>query len=247
MSGVAAAPAPWQLKSRTWTFLLSGLSATSSFPAGFADPVEAEALVSGGEYIGGPGILMVVSYTETPVDCQDDELIYTPGRWKFKDGSRGFRITRIYVSTKSSTENGRRNWNIPKSVADFDITTSDGVTTIKVSMPGASQPFFHVQTKPVPLLRHIPLPLDTTLFGNYLTLVQPPLPAGPEPERIATTQWAILPLNLRGPGHLERIFPLLDGKVGDGKNFPAIVPWSIGTYEPMVEGEFGIPILTDSV
>jgi hypothetical protein len=59
----------------------------------------------------------------------DDELIYIPGRWKYADGSVAFRITRIYVSSKESTENGeriptksqrethdkagRRNWNIP--------------------------------------------------------------------------------------------------------------------------------------
>lgn len=36
----------------------------------------------------------------------DDELIYIPGRWKYPDGSSGFRITRIYVSSKASTENG---------------------------------------------------------------------------------------------------------------------------------------------
>jgi hypothetical protein len=36
----------------------------------------------------------------------DDELIYTPGRWKYKNGKAGPRITRIYVSTKESVFNG---------------------------------------------------------------------------------------------------------------------------------------------
>jgi hypothetical protein len=39
----------------------------------------------------------------------DDELLYIPGRWKYPDGSIGFRVTRIYVSSKASTENGKNN------------------------------------------------------------------------------------------------------------------------------------------
>ena len=52
---------PWTLKGRTWIFALSGISKTASFPAGFADPTEAEALVSGGEFVGGFGMIQVSS------------------------------------------------------------------------------------------------------------------------------------------------------------------------------------------
>ena len=38
--------------------------------------------------------------------AQDNELMYVLGRWKYKDGTAGYRITRIYVSSKASTENG---------------------------------------------------------------------------------------------------------------------------------------------
>jgi len=37
------------------------LSKTASFPAGFSAPYEAEVLVSGGEFIGGNGMIQVNS------------------------------------------------------------------------------------------------------------------------------------------------------------------------------------------
>ncbi|KAG6830059.1 hypothetical protein H0H87_009409 [Tephrocybe sp. NHM501043] len=160
----------------------------------------------------------------------------------------GFRITRIYVSSKESTKNGRRNWNVPKSVAEFSITTaSDGMTTIMVTRPGASEPFFHVKTKPVPILHHIPLPLNTKLFGKYMTITQPPLPAREQPEEIATRQWASFFPTLKGLGRMECLYPQLDGKVGNGKDFPAVVPWSVGTYAPEVVGENGEAAFTDAM
>ena len=57
---------PWNnLKGRTWIFALSGLSTTASFPAGFADSLEADAEGSGGKYIGGPGLVQVLSLSES--------------------------------------------------------------------------------------------------------------------------------------------------------------------------------------
>lgn len=47
------------LKGRSWMFVLSGLSTTSSFPAGFSVPFQAEALTAGGEFIGGQGMVQV--------------------------------------------------------------------------------------------------------------------------------------------------------------------------------------------
>ncbi|KAG6836945.1 hypothetical protein H0H93_000835 [Arthromyces matolae] len=177
---------------------------------------------------------------------KDDELIYVPGRWKYKDGTAGYRITRIYVSSKLSTENGRRNWNIPKFVADFNITTSGDETTIKVTHPGQTEPFFFVKTKPVSILSWIPIPMNTRLLGSLYSLVQPPLPRGENPEEVGTTQWATTSPVMNGTTYIQRILPMLDGKVGDGKGFPAIVPWSLGAYGPRMIGEFGLPILADS-
>lgn len=233
------------LKGRVWVFALSGLSQTSSFPAGFAAEHEAEVLTTGGEFIGGPGLVQIVSYSESPVGPYD-ELIYVPGRWKYKDGTVAHRITRIYVSTKESTENGRRNWNIPKQVADFSITTaSNGSTTIIVTNPGSSTPFFHVTTTPVPVLSYIPIPFNTRMLGRHSMIVQPPLPAGVRAEEVSTTQWAgLLPL-MKGTMRLTSVKPELDGKVGDGEGYPAVVPWSVGGYMGDVILDFGVPELSD--
>ncbi|KAG6830380.1 hypothetical protein H0H92_001017 [Tricholoma furcatifolium] len=124
----------------------------------------------------------------------------------------------------------------PESFANFSITTSGKVTTIKVTLPGATEPFFHVQTKPVTLLSRISMPL-TLLLGKSTPFVQPRLPAGERPEEIATdAEWASFAFSTKGSAHLERIVPQMDGgKVGDGKNFPAIVPWSFGVYAPHAE------------
>ncbi|KAF5379202.1 hypothetical protein D9615_005927 [Tricholomella constricta] len=245
MSGVQTAPAPWNLKGRVWFFALSSLSKTGSFPAGFAAPHEAEALTSGGEFIGGPGLIQIISYSASPVGPYD-ELIYLPGRWKYSDGTAGYRITRIYVSTKESTENGRRNWNIPKQVADFDIKTHNGTSVITVTHPGASAPFFQATIKPVPLLSYLPIPFNTHSLGQYFTLVQPPLPAGRRPEEVATTQWAALLPAMKGTARLASITPGIGGKVGDGEGFPALVPWSVGGHMADVDLDFGVPSLSDS-
>lgn len=50
---------PWDLKARSWIFALSPLSKQANFPAGWAAPYQAEALAGGGEFIGGPGMIMV--------------------------------------------------------------------------------------------------------------------------------------------------------------------------------------------
>jgi len=38
----------------------------------------------------------------------DNELIYSPGKWKYPDGTEGLRITRVYVSSKEIIEFGKQ-------------------------------------------------------------------------------------------------------------------------------------------
>lgn len=64
-NGIQLAPAPWKLKCRTWTLLISPLKSNKvdgkslvSFPAGWAAPFECDAL-SEGEFVGGLGMVMV--------------------------------------------------------------------------------------------------------------------------------------------------------------------------------------------
>ncbi|KAJ7167415.1 hypothetical protein C8R43DRAFT_985228 [Mycena crocata] len=248
MSDLQIAPAPWKsLRGRSWVFLVSAQSSTSSFPAGWSSAYQADALSSGGEFIGGPGVMQVVSYTESPVGPYD-ELIYVPGRWKYSDGTKAFRITQIYVSSKESTINGRKNWNIPKQVASFDIrTTPDGSTDISVGHPGAPQPFFKASVKSIPILSSLSIPASSSILGAYYMLMQPPLPAGEAPEEVATEQWASLIPVLKGSTSVRKMTPGLAGKVGDGAGFPAVTPWSIAFSMENLDMECGISAFHDTV
>ncbi|KAF7316258.1 hypothetical protein MIND_00144400 [Mycena indigotica] len=253
MSDIQLAPAPWKLKGRSWVFPVSGLKDNTSFPAGWATEYQAEALSSGGEFIGGLGTVQVVSYSESPVGPYD-ELIYVPGRWKYANGTKAFRVTQIYVSSKESTLNGRRNWNIPKHVAKFSITTDASQTTnIAVTHPNASAPFFKASVRRIPVLSSLSAPASTTLLGSYFSLMQPPLPAGPNPEDVATDKWASLTPTLRGSTSIHRVVPELEsgtnaGKVvGDGQGFPAIVPWSTAFMMDHLVVDFGVPTFHGSI
>ncbi|KAG5646386.1 hypothetical protein DXG03_003709 [Asterophora parasitica] len=144
---------------------------------------------------------------------------------------------------------GRRNWNIPKQVADFAIKTQpDGSTAVTVALPGATAPFFKATIKPVTLLSHIPIPFNTQWLGSHFNLVQPPLPAG-DPERleeVATTRWAELIPVMKGRVQLASITGGIGGKLGDREGFPAVVPWSVGGHMASVDLDFGVPTVSDT-
>ncbi|KAJ7126190.1 hypothetical protein C8R44DRAFT_781303 [Mycena epipterygia] len=247
MNGLEVVSAPWNLKGRSWVFPVSALPTTSSFPAGWCTAYQADALSSGGEFIGGLGLVQIVSYSESPVGPYD-ELIYVPGRWRYSNGTKAFRITQIYVSTKESTMNGRKNWNIPKQVANFDITTtSDGTTNISVSHPGSSTPFFKASVNSIPVLSSLSIPSNTSIVGKFFMLMQPPLPAGETPEEISTGQWAALTPVIKGSTSIRKLTPGLAGKIGDGAGFPAVAPWSIAFSVENLAMEFGVPTLQDAV
>lgn len=93
-------------------------------------------------YRGWVGTVMLIDYQTSGVGpyC---ELLFIPGL--FRLGSRNtFSISKIYVSTQESVENGIENWGIPKERADFAITPNpDGSTTYRISQNG--QPFFQVR------------------------------------------------------------------------------------------------------
>ncbi|PBK59780.1 hypothetical protein ARMSODRAFT_966594 [Armillaria solidipes] len=249
-SGIPVAPAPWDLKARSWIFVLSPLSKQANFPAGWAAPYQAEALAGGGEFIGGPGMIMVVSYTETPVGPYD-EVMYVPGRWKYADGTTGTRITRIYVSTAASMENGRRNWNIPKQVASFSFTEdpATAVWSLAVSpLDAPSAPFFKVSVGRIPLLSSFRIPFSSKILGNLNTLVQPPLPQGSSPEEMGTEKWAVLTPLMKQKLRFTKVKgEFEDGKVGDGIGFPAVVPWGLAYQMEDVVMDFVVPEWRDEL
>ncbi|MFD2200287.1 acetoacetate decarboxylase family protein [Shivajiella indica] len=61
-------------------------------------------------YNGGLGYVMLVNYRDSPVGPYK-ELLFIPGKFKPNNFQS---ITKIFVDSDASTENGRFNWGIPK-------------------------------------------------------------------------------------------------------------------------------------
>lgn len=133
-------------------------------------------------------------------------------------------------------------------MASFDIRDSHGTTTIAVSSPGAPTPFFKVSVNNIPVLSSLSLPTSTSIAGSLFELVQPPLPAGEKAEEVATAQWVtrLAPL-IKGSTSLKRQTPGLGGKVGDGVQFPAVVPWSIVFAMQNMTMDFPLSVFCDKM
>lgn len=82
-----------------------------------------------GSFAGGFGALMLVDYSTSDAGPYG-ELLLIPGKFKHQ-GKKLNTISKIYVSTMASVENGRRNWGIPKEPAEFSFQ-SIGSHTEKV-------------------------------------------------------------------------------------------------------------------
>jgi len=65
-------------------------------------------------------VVMLVDYQHSNAGPYR-ELLFVPGQFQV-GGRRFYSITKIYVSTPQSVTNGRRNWGIPKELADFELT-----------------------------------------------------------------------------------------------------------------------------
>ncbi|KAJ3753802.1 hypothetical protein EV360DRAFT_87436 [Lentinula raphanica] len=291
-NGILVAPAPWPLKARMWNFVVSPLKvnrvngkSSAVFPAGWAASFQADAMAEGEIVAGHPGFIMLVQYTDTPVGPYD-ELMYIAGKFSKGKGTSessdndkqtpdakgdvetGFRITRIFVSTKESVANGRRNWNIGKELAKFNYTRNpDGSWDLAVYPLEQADPFFHISVRPIPVLGSIPIPMDFKILGSYFRLLHPPLPSGPTGSASAVVQsntnpdgslkepkWAALIPAIKGKMKLVTYESKVDlsaeaggedseqgGRkkaIADGVNFPAVVPWKLGAYLEDVDIDF---------
>ena len=169
-------------------------------PKGVYDPLqESWGEQENGEFKGGLGAVMVVRYEDTPVGPYD-ELILVPGNFTVPQPSNGgllkipkkaLRISRIYVSQRTTVYNGRLNWNIPKHLARFEFSapvmkanasppTSLNIQVYPPDSKGGdgTAPFFKCTLTP---WRWIPaIPTNTAYVPMSLLNVQPPLsePAG---------------------------------------------------------------------
>ncbi|KAI0007810.1 hypothetical protein F4779DRAFT_590284 [Xylariaceae sp. FL0662B] len=209
-----------------WTSKASAAEVKAGLPSIAYSPPEAESPfadpAASGEHFGGLSQFQIIRYTESPVGPYD-ELIVCLGFFAYEKGGtegkrekmKNLRITRIYVSQKSTCWNGRKNWNIPKHLARFEWDESpDGKATVRVysydtavssdssndteSVP-SEKFFFQAAFQPVRWAPSFPLALSWLKYVGIDTfLVQPPLPDGRQgdsrsgEELIGTSRWCII-------------------------------------------------------
>lgn len=143
-------PAPWQLKGE-------GIIMVYKFSKDWAEKSGHLPDHLKGKFAGGLGYLMLVNYEDSPVGPYH-ELLLIPG--KFSPNKKQ-SITKIYVDSEHSTQNGRANWGIPKDTLPFSWKEDHGNTTIQIKANGKS--IFDCSIKsfgiPFPASTHL-LPID---------------------------------------------------------------------------------------
>lgn len=132
------APAPWTLNG-------NGIVILYRFPStfiqeyGFLDDFQQKG------YKTGIGAVVLMDYKDSGVGPYR-ELLFLPGLFDV-NGKLAFSISKIYVSTYDSARSGKRNWGIPKELADFKVETeADGSRIWKVRTDGTT--FFEAIVKP---------------------------------------------------------------------------------------------------
>lgn len=81
-----------------------------------------------GKFKGGLGYVMLVDYEKTPVGPYH-ELLIIPGKFR---KTKKQTITKIYVDSEASTQNGRNNWGIPKETLPFSWKKEKGNDIIEI-------------------------------------------------------------------------------------------------------------------
>lgn len=128
------APAPWQLAGQ-------GLIVAVRVPREERQRFLPDDVVLASD--AGLSFLMFVDYTSSAVGPYH-ELLFIPGIARIGDQRRR-TISRIFVSSEASVENGRRNWGIPKDRCDFDVAyDADGGGRAALALEGAS-PFAELE------------------------------------------------------------------------------------------------------
>ncbi|EMC92857.1 hypothetical protein BAUCODRAFT_264299 [Baudoinia panamericana UAMH 10762] len=237
------ASAPWKCRAESYWMILQ---LQNPLPVDIYDQLEAEhpACTTAG-FKGGYGMVMVVRYSDTPVGSYD-ELAIIPGNFNVKggslDGQAKLRVTRIYVSQKDTTYNGRRNWNIPKHLARFEFSAppvAKGSSppkqlTVSVYPPDSedanAKPFFRATFAPISYLPAFPL--STSYMPLDMTIVQPPIPAGEDSILCGTDKWVRFQTTFAtSRAYLMRATNEDDyGKVKQEGWWPRVKPWSTGFW-----------------
>ena len=141
------APAPWKLQGEgiilVYKFSKKWVETHGNLPEHLK-----------GKYRGGLGYLMLVNYHTSPVGPYM-ELLFIPG--KFAPYTKQV-ITKIYVSTEVSTQNGHVNWGIPKETLPFSWEKNEGHEFIQVNTDDKT--IFSCEIKTV----LFPFPISTSVL-----------------------------------------------------------------------------------
>lgn len=145
-------PAPWTLAGR-------GFILTYHFPAAFIR--ESGFLQDNWKEFkwSGFGFVMLFDYEVSPVGPYH-ELIFIPGKTIFGESKLG-TISKNYVDSVASMQNGRKNWGIPKELAEFNWTHEDRRQRIQVGNGISS---FEILLEP----GSIPFPVNTRFMPIHL-------------------------------------------------------------------------------
>jgi len=141
------APAPWQLEGE-------GIILVYKFSKKWVETFGDLPPRLQGKFKGGLGYLMLVNYKNSPVGPYH-ELLLIPGKFS-PTGKQS--ITKIYVDSEASTQNGRANWGIPKYTLPFSWTEENGKSEIKIS--SKDQVVFSCEVKSF----GFPFPTSTSLL-----------------------------------------------------------------------------------
>lgn len=156
-------PAPWRLQGYGYILLYR-------FGTGFANQHAPEFLAN--KAIPGFGSVMLVNYQTS--NCGPyGELLVIPGKYQYGHEKK-HTISKIYVSSQASVDNGRTNWGIPKELAQFRFEPqSDKIEKVTVTNGNKdeSSPIFTASFKtgsvPFPVsTRLLPFPLIQHLDGK---------------------------------------------------------------------------------
>lgn len=145
-------PAPWDLSGYGYILLYR-------FGTEFANQQGPDFLK--GKAVAGFGSVMLVNY-ETSNCGPYGELLIIPGKYNY-NGEKLHTISRIYVSSQDSVENGRANWGIPKELAKFTFEPlSKGLERVTVTTGASpdSTPIFEATFKS----GIVPFPVNTALL-----------------------------------------------------------------------------------
>ncbi|QSS61244.1 hypothetical protein I7I51_03416 [Histoplasma capsulatum] len=229
-------PSPW-LNMKAQYFCAVGWA--RGLPTGSYADLEAQSSFAdpevSGQFKGGACMVMIVRYLDTPVGPYD-EILWVPGWFEVppKKASNP-RVTRIYVSRKESIYNGRKNWNIPKHLANFKFTPSETPSTmpyssVEISLPSnPDQPFVALQFSPLTLVSKLSFPVHTSYVPVNLLLGMAPIPESEswrEDALVGTKEWCHARVDISGWGRMMRV----EGKLGDGQSFPELSMSSYWVY-----------------